>query len=163
MTTLLLVFNLQAKEKHPIYNKIVKLKPTINKKFAMNLSSLVYKYSREYKQDPFISIAIAMQESSLRQRHRVEKVAHFTDKGYEIIRGYTDLCLFQIHISTAINYGMDLMKLNTNLEYCVEQHFKIMKKKRKICKKLGKDDWTCYHSMTEVLRLQYKKLVERYL
>lgn len=153
----------QAKVGHPIYNKIVKLKPSINKSFAMRLSNLIHKYSRKYGQDPMLSVAIAKQESGIRSISRKETVVVFKDKKPELIKGYTDICIFQIHVRTAKNYGLDMYKLHTNLDYCVEQHFKIMKKKRKMCKKLGKDSWTCYHSTTEFFRLQYKQLVERYM
>ena len=152
-----------AKTDHPIYDRIVTLKPKINKKFAMHLSNLMHRYSRKYKQDPMISVGIAMQESGIRNISRKERVVLFNEKNAQVVRGYTDLCIFQIHIRTAKNYGMDLYKLYTDLDYCVEQHFKIMRKKRKVCKKLGKDDWTCYHSYTDETRKIYKKLVERYL
>ena len=150
-------------QKHPIYSQILKIKPTINKKYAMHLSNVMHKMSKKYNQDPLISVAIAMQESSMRNINRKQRIVIYTKDGYEIKRGYTDLCLFQIHVDTAIHYGMDLVKLNNNLSYCVEQHFRIMKIKRNACKRLDKDSWTCYHSFTKSLRLQYKKLVERFL
>jgi hypothetical protein len=135
----------------------------MNPNYALKLSNIIHKYAKKYNQDPHISVAIAMQETSLVNKHRMETVVIFKDQGYEIIKGYTDLCIFQIHINTAYNKGLNILKLNNDLEYCVEQHFKIMKKKRKVCKKLEPYAWTCYHSYTESHRLKYKKLVERYL
>lgn len=150
------------KMQHPIYSKIVKLKPNIDKKYAMYLSNLIHKYAKKYNQNPFISVAIAMQESGIRNISRSQSVV-LLNNPIKIVKGYSDICLFQIHVNTAVNYNIDILKLSKSLDYCVEQHFRIMRHKRKICKHLAKDSWSCYHSMTRSNRLYYKKLVERYL
>lgn len=129
----------------------------------MHLSNLIHKYAKKYGQDPFISVGIAMQESGIKNIHRKESFVIFKNNSYRIKKGYTDLCMFQIHIDTAKNYNINPLKLKNNLRYCVEQHFRIMRHKRKICKHLAKDSWSCYHSITESNRLYYKQLVERYL
>lgn len=176
MTLLILtIIGIQAKElptqqqanillkDHPIYSKIVELKPSINKSYAMYLSNLLHKYAKRYNQDPFISVAIAMQENQFRNTHRKQQIVVFEKDHYKLFRGYTDICVYQIHLNTALNYNIDLVKLNKSLEYCVEQHFRILTDKKRMCKHLAKDAWTCYHSNTGVNRLHYKKLVERYL
>ena len=66
--------NAQFCKRNSIYCAIVKLKPTIDKKFAMDLSNSIYKYSRRNNVDPYRVVAIAMQESSLSPVVRYETV-----------------------------------------------------------------------------------------
>jgi len=70
--------------------------------------------------------------------------------------------MFQFHVNTILTYGINPVKLKKNMEYCIEWHFKLMKKKRGYCKHLDKP-WACYHSKTKHLREKYIKMVERYL
>lgn len=169
---LLILFNVSeanAKEvdceKHSIYCNIVDKKPRINKSYAMKLSNIMYKYSKMYGQNPHISVAVGMQETGLRNIHRKQNIIVYDDKlekGYKIVRGYTDVCMFQFHVNTITSHGLDPVRLKNDMEYCVEQHFKLMRQKRKICSHLGEDSWTCYHSVNKIPREYYKKLVERY-
>lgn len=150
-------------EKHKVYCHIKRVAPHIKKDRAMKLSNLIYYYANKYKQDPHISVAIARQENAFRNSHRKGKVVVFTDKSYEVIRGNTDLCMYQIHINTAINMGFNIWKLHSDLHYCIETHFKILTKKRKICKSIEPYAWACYHSFTPSIREAYRKKVEEYL
>ncbi len=50
-------------KKHPIYCQVVKNKPSIDKKFAMKLSNVIYKMHRKYHIPSRIFTAILMQES----------------------------------------------------------------------------------------------------
>lgn len=52
--------------KHPIYCQIVRNSPKINKKYAMRLSNVIYKYTRKYNLDKTIFTAILAQESMYR-------------------------------------------------------------------------------------------------
>ena len=151
--------------KHPIYCNIVDKRPDMSKSKAMKLSNLIYKYAKKYKQDPHLSIAIGMQETGLRQISRKQSVIIFDEtfpNGWKKIRGHSDICMFQFHANTIVSHELDPIRLKDDLEYCIEQHFILMKHKRNICKKLKEDSWTCYHSINKVYREQYKKLVERY-
>ena len=154
--------------KHKIYCAISDLQPKVDKTFAMELSNLIYREAKKAKIDPMISVAIAMQETSLKhrlnrkQRVIVEKIVVNCDssekcvpvKKYEIVSGYTDMGLFQFHVDTITAYKLDLNKLE-NLEYVVKSHFKILKDKIKQCKRFGKQAWTCYHSSTPKYRNRY--------
>lgn len=149
--------------RHKVFCHIKKVKPTINDKYAMKLSNLIYKYSKKYGTNPIISVAIGRQESGLREVSRKETIIIFNPKPI-YITGYTDICMFQFHSRTIKAEKLDAYKLHTDLEYCVEQHIKLLKKKIKICKKrLGKDAYSCYHSFNDGPRKVYQKLVERYL
>lgn len=152
-------------EKHAIYCDIVDKNPRIDKTYAMKLSNLMYKYSQKYDQNPHISVAVGMQETGLRNISRKQNIIIYDDiypKGWKVVRGYTDVCMFQFHVNTITSHKLDPLKLKNDLNYCVEQHFKLMRQKRKICSHLGKDSWTCYHSVNDIPREHYQKLVERY-
>ncbi len=170
LTFLMLIGVANAKtidcDRHPIYCNIVDKKPNIKKRYAMRLSNFIHKYSRRYKQDPHISIAIGMQETNLRQINRKHSIILFGEEhpgGWKKITGYSDICMFQFHVNTITSHGLDPIRLKNDIEYCVEQHFILMRHKRKVCRSLGEDSWTCYHSRNKIPRELYKKLVERYL
>jgi len=157
-------------EKNPIYGKIIKNKPSINKKYAMKLSNIIYKMSRKYKGDPILAVAIATQETGLKNKHRKQNVLQFFNKcnekkcveKWKVVRGISDVCMFQFHVNTIINYNIDPIKLKNNIEYCVEWHFKLMNIKKKLCKNMDKP-WGCYHSRNKRLQNIYINFVERYL
>lgn len=168
---LLFSFGVDAKpidcEKHPIYCKVKSLKPKMSHKRAMHLSNLMYKSARKYKvKDVLRSVAIAMQETTLRNINRQQTIIvfYFENKveKFKYVRGSSDIGTFQFHANTIKRYNMDAVKLKNNIEYSVDQHFLLMSKKLKYCKHLGKDAWTCYHSRTPVFRKRYKEDVERY-
>jgi hypothetical protein len=162
----LLSFSVYGGVKHPIYNHILKLKPNMSKPLAMRISNLLYKYSKKYSTDPHISVAIGMTETSIMQRNRKELYIEFNGDytKWKFKEGYTDICMFQFHSRTIRNKKLDASKLHLNLEYCIEQHMKLLKSKTKICKKhLGNEAWSCYHSFTDEKRKIYQLKVEKNL
>jgi ribosomal protein L7Ae-like RNA K-turn-binding protein len=157
--------------KHKLYCAIVKLRPDMRKEWAMELSNAVYKYSKKYGLDPYRSLAIGMQESSLKRINRKQEMVvlketcdenEVCEVSYEIVEGYTDISLWQFHVKTIKAYNMDLVRLSTDIDYATELHFKLLKQKTKECAHLGDDAWTCYHSATKKHRLLYKQLVDVY-
>lgn len=154
-------------ERHPIYCHIKSLKPKMKNKRVMKISNLFHKYSRVHKiSNPILSVAIAMQETNFRpEKSRKQDIIVFNKEmtDWKVIRGYTDICMFQFHVGTIVKEKMDPIKLKIDLEHCIEQHFKLLKKKLRICKHLKEEAWTCYHSRTLKLRKRYKEDVEKYL
>jgi hypothetical protein len=156
--------------KHPLYCRILAWRPKIDKNWAMKFSNLLHYYGKKHDMDPWRSLSIAMQESSLRKIHRKEKVIIFLDncskqackKTYRVVNGFTDLSLFQFHIDTILNHGMDPLKLNEDMAYVIQQHYILLKKKQAQCKHLKEEAWSCYHSKTPSHRKRYVKLVNRY-
>ncbi len=120
--------------------------------------------------DPWRSLAIAMQESSLKPGPYKTPIMVFTDKCHEgvckkqfdIIEGYTDLGIFQFHINSVMYYNLDPVRIMSDMDYAIDSHFKILKNKMKVCSRLGPESWTCYHSKTRSRRKLYKNLVNRY-
>lgn len=166
---LLLTFTAQAKidcNKHPIYCKIKKLKPNMSYNKAMKLSNLFYKYSKKYKTNPIISVAIAMQETGLNTKlHRKESIIVFdSNNNWKYIKGYSDICMFQFHATTIVNNKLNPIKLRDSIDYCIYNHFKLLSNKIKLCRKLKiEKPWSCYHSITPKFRNKYIKDVSRFL
>lgn len=153
---------------HKLYCAIMKLQPE-SAPYAMELSNYIYKYSKKYGTDPYISIAIAMQESGLRNIHRSEKGIEVEQVCAETCRWvksekkvYTDFGIFQFHYGALEHYNINFHKVyEHNLEYIVENHIKILHDKIKMCSSFG-EPWGCYHSATERHRKKYISLVSRY-
>jgi len=148
---------------HKIYCRIVELKPGVNKSFAMELSNYLYAASKHYGTNPMISVAIAMQESSLRNIDRYETV--LTSKG-RYVKGVTDIGVFQFHVTTIKNLNIDAPRLRSDLRYATWQHVKLLARKQRICerKKWAEGvEWSCYHSYTKKHRRAYVEKVGKYL
>lgn len=158
-------------KKSPVFCKILKLKPEINKQFAAELSLYITRYSKKFGFDPNISVAIAMQESSLENKNRIGTIL----KDGKFVNGITDVGVFQIHIRTLANlnkegYAIDTKRLENDVEYQTYWHAFILKNKIKTCKNersklkvsVG-SEWSCYHSFTLEQRKVYLKDVSRHL
>ena len=163
--------------RHKIFCHIKQLRPDMTKKKAMELSNIIYKYSKEYGTDPAISVAIGMQESGLRSIHRsvtglmpVENCGNEQEgemlcvQKLEEKRIYTDFGMFQFHHRSIKWYKLnfDLIYIH-DLDYIVKSHVQILKQKIRGCKELKQKAWSCYHSTTPTKRNLYLLLVERYL
>jgi len=166
---------------HKIYCALYKLSPTLDRRYLMKMSNLIYKYSKQYKLSPLLSVAIFMQESSLGTfKHRKDKLliktktcitepiqfdysSHCTEK-YEVVRGISDAGVWMFSINTIVEYDMDIDRVINDLDYSTEWHFKILKKKIKLCKKrYGDQAWGCYNSATKKYHARYVKLVKKWL
>ena len=148
-----------ANEKYPtrlalsqdaVFKQILKNKPTIDKKLAKKLTVSIRKYAKFYEMDPHRAVAIAMQETGFRN----VVVKH--------PNGAKDYGMFQINSATANYYGIDKARIIQDIDYAVHTYFIIMKDKKKLCRYLDKDAWSCYHSKKPSLRTKYKKLVNKY-
>lgn len=170
--TLPVILISQNCKKNPVFCKILKLKPTIDRVFALKLSSYIANFSKKFGLDPEISVAIAMQESSLDNRNRMGYVS--SKDGYREY-GVTDVGVFQIHVKTLANLvtegnKIDLSRLETDVEYQAYWHAKILKSKIQTCKSKREklnvtpgSEWSCYHSFTLQERRVYLKDVKRHL
>ncbi len=156
---------------HKLYCAIIKLRPDMRKDWAMELSNAVYANSKKYGLDPYRSLAIGMQESSLKRINRKQEMVvlkencdenEVCEASYEIVEGYTDISLWQFHVKTIKAHNMDLVRLATDINYSTELHFRLLKQKIKDCAYLSDEAWTCYHSATEKHRKLYKSLVDVY-
>lgn len=158
--------------KHPIFCKIKELQPSMSYERAMKLSNIIYKGALKHGTDPMITVAILNQESSFINQHTftiTRDVTRHCDHNSckEVIKEthtVKDMTIAQINVYTAAEYGFDLDRLfNMDTEYALECHFKILEDKIKMCKHLGDEAWSCYHSATPKHRLKYVEMVSRYL
>lgn len=155
---------IEAKEKkHPVYNAILKLRPAMNKKKAMHYSNIISRLSRKNKIDPFLVVAIAMQESAI-QLDRVYRIGGLikTADGYRKEKIAADFCMMQINYSNIKKRNLDVSKLLDDPHYCISQGIKILKEFKERYSKKEKDWWTRYNASNKIKRNIYKKLVSRY-
>lgn len=153
-----------------LYCHILQLRPNIDKEWAYKFSNLLYKYAKKFKMDPMRSLAIAMQETSLKNQHRTRKVLVFYDqcnkdkciKAYREVEGASDLSVFQFHVNTIKEFNIDPIQLNYSLEYAVKTHFELLKYKEEHCAFLKENAWACYHSKTPKYQKQYIEMVNRW-
>lgn len=165
---LLIPFTVSAIDcsKHKIYCHIKRIKPTIDSKYAMNLSNMLYKYSKQYGTNPHISVAIIMQESSFINKDRTVS-AYVVRNGVEKIEQVvTDVSMYQFHVNTIKYLGLNKDRLRKDLDYATKQHIKLLAKKITVCLNRGilkSKAWACYHSYTRKHMNKYYKLVSRFL
>lgn len=160
-------------QKNPIYCRILKTNPSVKKKFAYKLSNYIYEYSKQFGTDPLVSIAIAMQESSIKN---IDKKNTVLVKMGNTVTGISDIGVFQIHIKTVINmqkqqnWHINFNRLVKDVKYQTYWHARLLKRKINICKKMHLklhikpgNEWSCYHSFSYKKRKEYLKDVNRYL
>jgi hypothetical protein len=134
--------------------------PSMDKQKAMQLSNKISSATKKAGLSTKVATAIARQESNYQMVDSCKQV--LIEGTEQLVRGCTDLGMFQIHIGTAQQYGLDLLLLSIDLEYNLKAYITVMKDKIKQCQHLGDTAWTCYHSTTEKYRVQYYHLVSRW-
>lgn len=153
-----------TENKHPIYEQILRNRPSINKTYAMNLSNVIHSVSVKYSIPKHIYTAILMQESN----YRLGSVR--TIKGYyqgKVVEVQTDFGISQIYWRNVQKLNLDIDKLTSDLVYSVEAGAKILAG----FKRYSKEDenwWTRYNcgtrgSTNRYTCQRYKTKVERYL
>ena len=158
---------------HKLYCAIVKLKPKINKKFAMKLSNVIYKASKKHKVDPYRAIAIMRQESGINMNARnvgTKAKSHRECDEWErcvIVKTTTtettDFGLFQFHIKTMQRHDLNIKKVMTSMDFTVNFAIAMIARKIKMCSKLWPDTpWACYNSATNIKHQAYTELVNKY-
>ncbi len=187
---LLLSFNCLAKinlAKHPIYSQIIKNKPTINKKYAMRLSNVIYNATRKYHLPPRIFTAILMQESNYRlgatgchwgltlpqcSTLKLTSIKAKCKTNPELFRKEVRVCsdfgIGQIHYKNIEAHKLNTTMLLTDLKYSIEASAIVLRDFKKRYERKDIDWWVRYNCGTkgsterDTCRI-YKKLVSRYL
>jgi hypothetical protein len=119
-----------------VYCALAKNRPDMERLTLRRIANLFSKYSQKYNQDPIKSVAIGMQETGLQQKNRPHNIIVFNPDGitWRVERGVTDVCMFQFHVDTIVDMNIDPIKLKDNVDYCIEQHFKLMSLSQQKCK-----------------------------
>lgn len=159
----------QTLKGHPIYNQIITNKPSIDKKYAMKLSNVIYRKAKYYDIDPHLFTAILAQESmyKLEAKNCTTGLikgysALFSTTVYSKARVCTDFGISQIYYKTAKSYKFNIGKLTTDLNYSVDAGMQVLKFFQRN-KERDKYWWTRYNSSGKVNRERYRKLVERFM
>lgn len=128
------------------------LQPDGDVEWSLRLASAIYEVSKNDEEiDPYLLLAIGMQESRLRNVIRYNNDGTAADWGP-----------WQLHKDTANSYGLSVEKTLEDLGYAAEAAVIILKKKLRYCKDLEVEAWTCYHSRTESFRRKYLKMVSKF-
>lgn len=149
--------------KNPIYNAIITLNKKIDKRDALKYSNIIYKYSKDYKIDPFLVVAISRQESYL-NLNSVRQVEHsgiyFDKESNKFIKKIelTDFCMMQINKSNVISKKLNPDKLLNDPDYCIHEGMKILSYFKKLYGS-ETDWWTRYNSPNDKHRKIYKEYV----
>ena len=163
-------------ERNPIYAQIIKNKPKINKKYAMDLSSIIHNVTGKYHISPRIFTAILMQESSYQLEARgchwgIEKIDVYDPNNPDTIsfiaeketKVCSDFGIGQIYYKTAKSFGFKMNKLTTDLKYSVDAAAQVLSDFRKRYESREIFYWTRYNASSKDKRKVYRKLVQRYL
>lgn len=139
---------------------------------AKNLAEKINKRAKQNNIDPNLALAILQQESALSNVITYKTVItkeRFCEnrRCFEIIKEVKeafDIGIAQININTAVNYKLDLNRLfNRDVDYTLDSFFLILKDKMKMCYYLGKESFSCYHSINSPYRELYVEMVKRYM
>lgn len=132
---------------------ITTLTPGVSRDTAQAYTSSIVKYSKQYKVDWRVSVAIFKQESNFDHR-----VVNWKSHDYGI---------GQMNAKTIQSRDIDLGQLLTDHDYAIEQTFRMLKE---LQDKYGKIDsrkdlrwFTRYHSFTPSIRAIYRKLLDKHL
>ena len=178
-------------EVNPIYSHIISLKPKLNHKYAMKLSNIIHKYTKNRqtricKINPRLFTAILRQENIFRvkyqRKHRgvrkeskVEQSARCFatnepilcfDQPKKFIEDifYLDFGIGQIWYKTAKHkkYKFDLQRLVEELDYSVMAGVRVLCDIKRGYHKREKYWWTRYNASTKSKRKNYRRLVQLY-
>ena len=134
--------------------------PKLDKKYALKVSDIIYKYSKLYKINPFLISAIFSQES--RYNNKAINYTTGLSKDFKPVRVGMDYAIGQINFRTAIRYDIQIEHLTDNLEYSIQSAIKILSGFKK---RYGKTDqfwWTRYNASSRHHREKYKEDVLRW-
>lgn len=158
-------------KKSPLYCKILKFKPKIDKTWALKFSNSLHTKAKQANIDENLALAILMQETHLENVNTftVTKTVqkHCTaDKCFKtttVVEEAFDISIAQINIKTALHYKFDLERLFLfDEDYALQCFFTVLKDKMVVCSYLGVESYSCYHSINQPYRSNYVNLVSRF-
>lgn len=124
------------------------LQPRIN---HTEVARLIDVYAAKYRINPRIIVALAFQESGLNHRnHRIHN-GRVTDRG-----------LMQLNEHTISQRGLDIARLDSDLDYYMHHAIKFLSEKITMCA-AQEYPYLCWHSRTPKHAQKYLQLVSRHL
>lgn len=176
IVALILIANAQAADctNHPIFCQIkenlskersekgfIKIKLNMSDKEIMELSNIIYKYSRKHDIPANLYTAMLRQESTYKLAARGCRWG--LDEDFNKVRTCIDFGMSMINLKTAENFNFDIKRLTTDLEYSVECGAIVLADFKK--RYFHKEEfwWTRYNASTSYKRKIYRNLVEDWL
>ena len=160
-------------KKSPLYCKILKFKPKIDKAFARKISSKIYTKAKEAGIDPNVALAVLQHESGLRHVNTYKTTTQSTEsctktmcsKVSTEVSNVFDVSIAQLNINTINHYNFDLKRLyKGDVDYALDCFMFVLSDKINICKKLNKTPYySCYHSINDGYRFLYIEFVNKLL
>lgn len=147
--------------KHPILCQIIGSYPNINKGYALHLSNIIHKYSKNYKLDSRLFTAILRQESAFKLNAK-NCLTGIQEKTHKKIKVCFDYGISQINYKTAEAHNFDLKRLTKDLDYSVKAGAIILSDMKRRYGKRELNWWTRYNSSSKTHREIYGKLVKRF-
>ncbi|NRA46204.1 MAG: transglycosylase SLT domain-containing protein [Oligoflexales bacterium] len=161
----------KASKKHPCFNGrnktceiISHLKPSMNLNEALKLSNSFYRVARKHCLDPKLLVSIAFQESCL-QLDVVRKTNGYilVDDEYVEASVGSDFCMMQVNIRNIKHYNLDVNKLLTEPDYCINAGAIILKDIENRYSRKEHKWWSRYNSVSRFHREIYQKHIERHM
>jgi len=170
---------------HPIYNRMLKLNPDLDKDYALSVSNAIYKCHKDTGIDKYLLVAIYNLESNLDYKQKnckksilddsvIDRIVSFT-KGKPseskklrkhlknmVVKACLDLGLGQINVGTAEKYEecSDFNKLKNDWRYNLACSCSILSKLKDDFGELEPYTfWSRYNTYNPVKRLAYEELV----
>lgn len=151
----------------------------------MQLSNIIYKYSRRYDLDPKLMTAIFAQESMYKVGSKnctkgircyrlqcgrgleccdfIQAIDLATDKlAYHPVRTCTDFGISQIHYRTINRYKFNLSKLLSDTDYSVYAGARVLYDIKRRRAKKEPTWWTRYNASSPHKRAEYERKVMRF-
>jgi hypothetical protein len=139
-------------KKNPVACHIIRVSPKTPN--AMELSNRIAEVGKRFGVSPHLIVAVAMQESGLRDVNRVIGVTAASGLRLHV----TDYGILQVNEHSVAAYGLNADLLSWNRDYQLWAGVLILNDK---IKTFG--DWAAYHSITPRHNRAYRALVGRYL
>jgi len=177
-------------KKHPIYSRLVKLQPSLDKTLAMMISNEILKCHKRIGVDKYLLAAIYNQESQINYKAQnclksilkpeaIDKLIHIFKKdvgfivnedklrnslSYLPLKTCFDLGIGQINVATALKLDVcsDLKRLHTDYEYNIRCSCRVLESFKKGYKHKENFWWTRYNASNSIKRERYRLMVMRY-
>lgn len=160
---------------HPVYLQILKNKPDIEHKNAIELTRIIINASEKYAIKSNLITAILMQESKyktdatnkncsglFRKYVRKGTAIQIWDSKKRMHCVVTDYGISQIYITTVKSFNLDPNKLLNDRKYNIEAGVMVLADFKRMYGE-EKDFWTRYNASNPEKRRTYKKLVAKWL
>jgi hypothetical protein len=147
--TPIFVSEAKTQQTSPVMVQILRNHPSIDREYARDIASAIYKAATEHRLRPERLAAILAQES-MYTLNAVNKKSK-------------DFGIAQINWKTVERYGFDKKRLLTDLEYSVKAGAIVLADFKRMYGKREKNYWSRYNSSDEERRKEYEFLVARYM